>query len=491
MSLLEIDGATLALADIASVAAGGVEVHLTPDAIQRMEFSRRAARETAARRPVYGRSTGVGANRSIALEPENLAGGQQTRHGINLLRSHAADAGEALGPEIVRAMLVVRLSQLAAGASGIDPAIAQALVRLLNDDTLPEVREFGGIGTADLPALAGTALTLLGERPPMGDGRLRTRLDVWDSGDALPFISSNALTIARAALSHQRLERLLHNAVTISALSFIALSGNAEAFSPAVAAAADTKAVAVAANTLRLLVEGRGAPARIQDPYCLRTLPQVFGSQLEELSSLRELLARLVVAGHENPMVHGWQTDGASNVSHHGLFQMTNLARRIDTLQIAVGSACATNLRRINLLCDPAHTDLNRFLAADDAGQSGVMALEYVAAAAVGRIRANSHPASLQTVVLSLGAEEDASFASVAVEQLESTVQALPTVLGIELLCAIRAIRLQGHRIDNFSSPRLKEMMAAGLDLDSNIVDRDLRKDLDAATNIVLRDLGA
>lgn len=486
--MIEIDGVHLDLADIAAVAAGG-GVRLTSEAIHRMEASRQSARETAARRPVYGRSTGVGANRSIALQPETRTGAQQTRHGLNLLRSHAADAGRNLGREVIRGMLVVRLSQLAAGASGIDPEIAQALVRLLNDETLPEVREFGGIGTADLPALAGTALTLLGERPPLGGRQLRTRLNDWDSADALPFISSNALTIARAVLSHQMIERLLYNAVTVSAMSFIALSGNAEAFSPAVAAAADTKAVAESADTLRSLLEGHGAPARIQDPYCLRTLPQVLGSQLEELSSLRELLARLVVAGHENPMVHGWQADG-SDVSHHGLFQMTNLARRLDTLQLAVGSACATNLRRINLLCDPAHTGLNRFLAADDAGQSGVMTLEYVAAAAVGRIRANSHPASLQTVVLSLGAEEDASFASVAADQLESTVQALPTVLAIELICAVRAIRLQGHRMEGFSSPRLRRMMAAGFELNGETSDRDLRTDIETASEIVLRDLG-
>jgi histidine ammonia-lyase len=321
----------------------------------------------------------------------------------------------------------------------------------------------------------------------MGERTLRTRMTDWDSADALPFISSNALTIARAVLSHQLLERMLYNAATISAMSFIALSGNAEAFAPSVAEAADTEVVAAAAGTLRSLVEGHSRPARIQDPYCLRTLPQVFGSQLEELSSLGKLLTRLVVSGHENPMVHGSVADGTSDVSHHGLFQMTNLARRLDTLQLAVGSACATNLRRIDLLCDPDHTGLNRFLAADDAGQSGVMMLEYVAAAAVGRIRANSYPASLQSVVLSLGAEEDASFASVAAAQLEATVQALQTVFGIELVCAARALRLQGRLTEEFGSLRLRRMMAAGFDLNSDTGDRDLRNDVDLASEITVR----
>lgn len=110
------------------------------------------------------------------------------------------------------------------------------------------------------------------------------------------------------------------------------------------------------------------------------------------------------------------------------------------------------------------------------------------AAAAAGRIRANSHPASLQTVVLSLGAEEDASFASVAAAQLESTVQSVPTVLAIELIRAVRALRLQGRRAEEFGSLRLRRMMVAGIDLNSDVGDRDLRDDLDIALEITLRD---
>ena len=90
-----------------------------------MAASQRSARATARTRPVYGRSTGVGANRSVTLDP---TGKGVDAHGLNLLRSHAVDAGRPLDRETVRAMLVIRLSQLAAGASGINPAIAEALV---------------------------------------------------------------------------------------------------------------------------------------------------------------------------------------------------------------------------------------------------------------------------------------------------------------------------------------------------------------------------
>ncbi|MGO4858591.1 aromatic amino acid ammonia-lyase [Arthrobacter sp. 2MCAF14] len=481
--MIEIDGRRLELGDIAAVAGGGTKVTLAPSAVERMAASQRSARATAQARPVYGRSTGVGANRSVTL---NQADTEVDAHGLNLLRSHAVDAGRALDGETVRAMLIIRLSQLAAGASGINPAVADAVAEMLNADTLPEVREFGGIGTADLPALAGTALTLLGERPTMDGNEVPVPMETWATEDALPFISSSALTIAQAVLAHQRLATLLENLTTVSALTFTAMSGNSEAFAPEVAKAAESDALADVATTLQGLVSGHGKPARIQDPYSLRMLPHALGAVVEELDALKLVLERLVVAGHENPMVFGSVEDGSNGVAHHGLFQMSTLARRIDGLQLALGAACTNTLGRISRLCDPAYTGLHRFLAVDDSGQSGVMMLEYVAAAAVGHIRANAQPVSLQTVVLSLGAEEDASFASVSTSRLDSTVRALATVVGVELLCASRALRLQGRTPGEFASPRFRKAFDAGLSLPADVQDRDLRPDVDAATHLTM-----
>ncbi|RAM37772.1 aromatic amino acid lyase [Arthrobacter globiformis] len=482
--MIEIDGRQLDLPALAAATTAAAQVRLAPSALDRMAESQRSAQATAKTRPVYGRSTGVGANRSVTL---NRMGAGVDVHGLNLLRSHAVDAGRALDRETVRAMLIIRLSQLAAGSSGISPAVAEALAGLINADALPEVREFGGIGTADLPALSGTALTMLGERPTMDGEKIPAPLASWETEDALPFISSNALTIAQAVVAQQKLATLLENLTAVSALSFNAMAGNPEAFGPEVGRAADTPAVADMARVLHELVDGHHSPARIQDPYCLRTLPQVLGSLLEEVKALQALLERLVVAGHENPLVFGSARDGSNGVAHHGLFQMTTLARRVDALHLALGAACPTILRRIDLLCDPSHTGLNRFLAADDAGQSGVMMLEYVAAAAAGRIRANTQPVSLQTVVLSLGAEEDASFASVGTSQLSSTVEAFATIIGIEFLCATRALRLQGRTAAWFRSERLRAAFDAGLELPSDVQDRDLRDDVDRAVRTVLR----
>ena len=106
---------------------------------------------------MYGRTTGVGANRSVQVTD----GG----HGLRLLRSHAGGAGPMLSAPLARAMMVVRLNQLAAGGSGVDPAVLPVLAEALNRGLIPPVRSVGAIGTGDLGALASTALCILGERP--------------------------------------------------------------------------------------------------------------------------------------------------------------------------------------------------------------------------------------------------------------------------------------------------------------------------------------
>ncbi len=65
-------------------------------------------------------------------------------------------------------MLAVRLVQLCVPGAGLDPKILAGLERMLNDDALPELLQYASIGTGDLAALAGTALTLIGERPAIG-----------------------------------------------------------------------------------------------------------------------------------------------------------------------------------------------------------------------------------------------------------------------------------------------------------------------------------
>ncbi|MFD9433170.1 aromatic amino acid lyase [Streptomyces sp. NPDC060002] len=158
-----LDGTTLTVGELIALVDGAAVPAVAPEARERAGLSWRAAQRLAAAGRLYGRGTGVGAQRSVPVDE-----GDEAAHGLRLLRSHAGGAGALLPARQVRAMLAVRANQLLAGGSGIQPALIDALVEALRLGVHPAVNEYGGVGTGDLTALAQTGLTLIGERPWLG-----------------------------------------------------------------------------------------------------------------------------------------------------------------------------------------------------------------------------------------------------------------------------------------------------------------------------------
>ncbi|GHA02451.1 MULTISPECIES: aromatic amino acid ammonia-lyase [Streptomyces] len=155
-----LGGGGLTLPALIRLADGTAVPAVDPGALDRVGRARETADRLAATGRWYGRGTGVGAHRSVAVDPA-----EETAHGLRLLRSHAGGAGPPLPARTVRAMLAIRANQLLAGGSGIHPSFVTALADALRLGVHPAVNEYGGVGTGDLTALAQTGLTLLGERP--------------------------------------------------------------------------------------------------------------------------------------------------------------------------------------------------------------------------------------------------------------------------------------------------------------------------------------
>jgi histidine ammonia-lyase len=469
--LIRIDGTQLTCADIAAAAHRRDSVELTSDALDAIERSHQFAKRLAGERPVYGRSTGVGANRNINVS-------DAATHARSLLRSHATSAGQLRAQERVRAMLVVRLNQLAAGGSGASPGVAQGLAAMLRADALPEVREHGSIGTGDLTALATTALALMGEAPTTNP--LPSTIE-FSAHDALPFMSSNAAAIGDAALAWSELRVLARACVVVAALTFLAVDGNPEAFAEIVERVTPFAGAQEVCRWMRSLIAGAAPAARIQDPFGLRTLPQAHGAALDALAILEVVVARLANAPAENPVTFAPRT-GEGHVAHHGGFHAAYLTTAIDTAVITVAQTAKLGLARLATLSDPSFTHCAPFLSDETPGASGIMVLEYVGASALGDLRAAATPAGLQTVVLSRGVEEDASFASLAARQALGAVENLRILLACELVAAVRALRARG--ISPAGEP-LARAFGTCAALPDGIMDRDLSQDIQHAEDLL------
>jgi histidine ammonia-lyase len=305
-----------------------------------------------------------------------------------------------------------------------------------------------------------------------------------DDGDALPFMSSNALTLATAALVHRRLENFSVAAEKVTALSACALQASLQAYDPRVhAGRPDASQQRVAARLMALLSPAEWWPARLQDPFALRTVPQVHAPFVDALVTTAQAVVVEVDDSSENPLV---VEDGTP--LHHGGFVTARLSATLDALRQATYPVIALSAARLSALVNPSLTGLPAFLASGPASSSGVMILEYLAQDALARARILTSPVSTGGVSISLGLEEHASFSTQAAWGCEQIVELAPVVLGCELVSAVRALRMDPDRLPG-SGPLREVFDTAAAELGEDRADRPLTDDLAAAVRLVQQGL--
>ena len=171
MTVVSLGKGDLSFDDVLAVARDGAKVELTPAALDALARGRAVVEELAAApTPAYGISTGFGALATRHIDPEMRAALQRS-----LIRSHAAGLGELVEPEVVRALVLMRLKTLASGHTGVRPVVAETMAALLNAGITPAVREYGSLGcSGDLAPLAHVALVLMGEGEVVGEDGKQT-----------------------------------------------------------------------------------------------------------------------------------------------------------------------------------------------------------------------------------------------------------------------------------------------------------------------------
>ena len=464
-AVVPLDGHSLTVDSLVMIATGAAGVAVDPAALRRVEARHavlHAAREHGA---VYGANTGVGANRHESADTTSV------EHGLRLLRSHCAGVGPVEDDVTARATMIVRLNQILTGGSGISRRVAEALATAVHDGAVPTLHPWGAIGTADLSSLAELALTLAGERPwHHGPGPVTT-IDVTD---ALPLISSSALTIATATLALTHVQSLLRASIVVASLSFLALRGNPEAYAAPVHAARAHPHQAKVAATLQALVAGAGPAARIQDPFGLRVVPQVTAPAIHAAVGLHDVLTAELNAAAENPLV----TD--DGVLHHGQFHTATLATALDAMRSALLPVLSLSSARLGLLMRPDLTGLRAFLAVGPPGSSGLMISEYVVQDLLTQIRVGMQPTAAGTLTISLGLEEHASFATQGARSLRTMTQLAPMMLAAELVAAVRALRMAPGRLAGGVAQHAFDLATKILEADED--DRPLGPSLERAT---------
>ena len=505
-----LTGADLTIADVEAVARHGAAVALDVHARARMQEARDVIERLVAEGAVvYGVTTGFG-----ALADRFIDAADAERLQENLLVSHAVGVGEPLPRDVVRAMLLLRANTLALGHSGARPLLVDRLLHLLRLGVHPVVPAQGSVGASgDLAPLAHLALPLIGRGSVELNGQVtpalvalrEVGLEPLTLGpkEGLALLNGTQLMSALGALLLADADRLVRTASTIAAMSVEALLGTDVAFTAAYQLARPHPGQIEVAAELRHLLRDSGLQAshhasahKVQDPYSLRCVPQVHGAVRDALDHLRRVLDIELNSATDNPLVFpgggaadaGTLATGGGLVISGGNFHGEPIALALDFAKLALTELGSISERRTALLLD-AHLNggLPAFLAPASGLESGLMLLQYSAAALASENKVLAHPATADSIPTSANQEDHVSMGPIAGRHARLVLDHVERILAIEAICAAQALDLRLATLPGVApgagvEEAHRRVRAVARHLDA---DRELGPDLAAVTGLV------
>ncbi len=441
---------------VLAVTRYGAAVALTDEAIAAIHRARAVVEELAAApTPAYGISTGFGALATRHIPTEMRAQLQKS-----LVRSHAAGSGPEVEREVTRGLMLLRLSTLATGHTGIRLETAQLLAELLTHQITPVVYEYGSLGcSGDLAPLSHCALALMGEGDvrdadgvlmPAADALAKAGLRPVELGpkEGLALINGTDGMLGMLVMAINDLRMLLRTADISVAMSVEGQLGTDRVFAPELQAIRPHPGQAAsAANLVRILADSgvvashRGPDCnRVQDAYSLRCSPQVQGAARDTVEYAAVVAGRELASAVDNPVVLADEGRVESNGNFHG----APVAYVLDFLAIVAADVASISERRTDRFLDKARNHgLNPFLAFDPGVDSGHMIAQYTQAAIVSELKRLANPASVDSIPSSAMQEDHVSMGWSAARKLRRSVDGLTRVVAIEVLTAARALDMR------------------------------------------------
>ncbi len=461
-----LDGETLTPDDVKAVARDGATVTIADAARHEVrESHERIENILETGDAVYGVNTGFGDLVTEQIPDDDIQTIQR-----NLIRSHAAGAGDELPEAVVRAMMTTRLNALVKGFSGVRESVVNLLVAMINESVHPVVRSKGSLGASgDLAPLAHMSLVLIGEGEAIvDDERLDGAIALERAGldpltlrakEGLALINGTQLTVSLGALVVADAERALRGADIAGAMTTEVSMGTTAAADPRIndvrphPGHRDT-----AVNILELTAESEIVQShrncdRVQDAYSIRCLPQVHGAVRDAVKHLRTVVTTELNSATDNPLVFDADrvddrasgTDTAAVISG-GNFHGEPVGLPLDYVTNALSELASISERRLDRLLNPniQGDHLPPFLAEKPGVQSGYMIAQYAAADLVSTNQAEGRP-SMQNVPVSGNQEDHVSMSAQSALRATDVVDRTLRVVASELTCAAQGLDFQSQ----------------------------------------------
>lgn len=451
MKKLMLKPGALSLDTLRFVAKSHVPLSLPPAAYKKIERSQKTVDKIIkSGKAVYSINTGFGSLAKVRIPADQFETLQE-----NIVLSHAAGTGELLDDDIVRLILLLKINALAQGYSGVRREVIDFLIALYNKKIYPCIPSRGSVGASgDLAPLSHMSLPLLGA------GKVRIGGKVHNAKAALKKLRLKPLRLApkeglallngtqvSAALALKGLfaaENCFSAAIVTGALSVDAAKGSTTPFDADIQRARRQQGQIDAAKKYLDLLKGSDIRAshnnardeKVQDPYCLRCMPQVMGACLDHIRFSADIFLREANAVTDNPLVFS----DTGQVKSGGNFHAEPVAMASDVLALAIAEIGNMSERRIAMLIDHKISGLPPFLVKNAGVNSGFMIAHVTAAALASENKSLAHPACVDSIPTSANQEDHVSMATFAARRLSGMAENAATIVGIELLAAAQGV---------------------------------------------------
>ena len=451
MTVIKIDGNSLTLDNVVEVARLGATVELTAESIKSIDISRQYVDELVeSGEIVYGITTGFGNFSNVHISKDQAKDLQR-----NLIISHSCGVGDYLPTDAVRAMMLLRINNLAKGYSGIRLSTIETLMNMLNKGVHPKIFEKGSLGASgDLVPLAHMVLPMIGEGEAEYQGEILPGKEAMakagipiielTSKEGLALINGTQAMTAVGALTCYDAIKLLKASDIAVALTMEALNGITDPFIPELhtlrphpgQGASAQNLLSLLANSERTTHQG---DIRVQDAYVLRCAPQIHGASHDAIEYVRRKVDIEINSVTDNPIILVDKKMGISGGHFHG----QPMALAFDFLGIALAELANVSERRIERLVNPAlNNGLPAFLTEQGGLHSGFMIVQYAAASLVSENKVLAHPASVDSIPSSANQEDHVSMGTIAARKAQSIYKNAKAVVGMELMLASQAVDL-------------------------------------------------
>lgn len=440
--------------------------------------------------PVYGINTGFGKLASVRIGDDQLALLQK-----NLILSHSVGVGDNLAPQVVRLIGALKVASLSHGASGARLETIRMIENLIALNLIPSVPAQGSVGASgDLAPLAHFVSAMMGIGEFLVDGKSVPSLELLSKNDLTPLIlapkeglallNGTQVSTALALAGFFEAERAFEAALITGALSLDGAKGTDTPFDPRIHALRPHPGQKDVAATLKALIAGSEIReshrdcSKVQDPYCLRCMPQVMGSCLDALRHSGSILAIEAQSVSDNPLLFD-----NGDVLSGGNFHAEPVAFAADYLALAIVEVGSMSERRSSMLLDSSLSGLPAFLTRDAGLNSGLMMGQITAAALTSENKQKATPAVIDTIPTSANQEDHVSMATHGARRTVPMAQNTQAIIGIELMTAVQACDFHAPLRSSEALERARSALRAVVPHLEE--DRRQAPDIAAATNLV------